>query len=236
MRAGQLSWWWYRMTRPRPKQGVALPKIKINLIFIGFAVLLLAVAVFALWAQSRMRPQVERLAGAKAHYLASQAINQAVAESIARMEITYDDLIHFEKDDTGRITALKTDMVMANRVKNDIHSATLEKVEQLSSTSVKIPIGNLTDIDLLFGRGPNISVRLVPVGIVDVTFSNEFSAEGINQTLHQILMTINTEIGVLMPGVTATQNISIQVCIAETVIVGAVPDAYAELNKNPTFQ
>jgi len=182
-----------------------------------------------------MRPQVERLAGARVHNLAAQAINQAVAESIARMEIMYDDLIHFEKDDTGRITALKTDMVMANRVKNNIHAATLEKIQGLSSTSVKIPLGNLTEVDVFVGRGPGIPVKIVPIGIVDVTFSNQFTSEGINQTRHQIMMNIETDIGVLLPGFSTSQQVSIQVCIAETIIVGAVPDAYAELNRNPVF-
>ena len=230
-----LRWWWYRVTRPRPGRINALPGARVRLIFIGFAALALVITVSAILAQNRMRPQVERLAGARAHNLAAQAINQAVAESIARMEITYDDLIHFEKDAAGRITALKTDMVMANRVKNDIHAAALEKIKQLSKTSIKIPLGNLSDMDVLAGRGPGIPVRLVPIGIVDVVFSNQFASEGINQTRHQILMTIDAEIGVLLPGSSASQNVSIQVCIAETIIVGAVPDAYAELNKNPVF-
>ncbi|MCL1819760.1 MAG: sporulation protein YunB [Oscillospiraceae bacterium] len=229
MRSGRLSWWWYGVTRPRPKRR------KNGVIFIALAALCLLIVIFALWIQSRMRPQIEQLAGARAHHLASQAINQAVAESIARMEITYDDLIHFEKDDAGRITALKTDMVMANRVKNDIHAAAIDKIGRLAKTSVKIPIGNLMDIDMLLGRGPSISVKLVPVGTADVTFSNQFTSEGINQTRHQILINIGTDIGVLLPGSSVPRHVDIQVCIAETIIVGAVPDAYAELNKNPVF-
>lgn len=237
MRNGGLGWWWYRVTAPRGKKDEYKAKMKPGaaVIALGILAALIAVGVFFLWAQSRMRPQVERLAGSRAHYLAAQAINEAVMDAIARLEITYDDLIHFEKDSTGQITALKTDMVMANKVKAGIHAATLERIDGLAKSDIKIPIGNLMDSDLFAGRGPSITVRLVPVGIVDVAFSNQFSEAGINQTRHQILMDINTEIGVLLPGSSDTQRVNTQVCIAETIIVGAVPEAYAELGKNPVF-
>ena len=235
MRNGRFRWWLYRVTASRGKRPASAGKTKAGVILVCVFVAAIAISIFIMLAQSRMRPQVEQLAGSRAHYLAAQAINEAVTEAIARMEITYDDLIHFEKDDAGRITALKTDMVMANRVKAGIHAATLQKIEGLSKSDIQIPIGNLLDSDLFAGRGPSIKVRLVPVGIVDVAFSNQFSEAGINQTRHQILMDIKTELGVLLPGSSVTQSVSTQVCIAETIIVGAVPDAYAELSKNAVF-
>ena len=234
MRNGRIGWWWYRVTAVGKNGGIASPrKAKAAAAVVCAAVL--CVAAFFLWAHNSMRPQVERLAGARAHYLAAQAINEAVAEVIISMEITYDDLIHFEKDDAGRITALKTDMVMANRVKTDIHAVTLKKIEGLAKSDIKIPMGNLMNSELFAGRGPSVKVRLVPVGTVDVAFSNQFSAAGINQTRHQILMDIQTEVGVLLPGSSASRQVGTQVCIAETIIVGAVPEAYAELNRSPVF-
>ncbi len=198
-------------------------------------IVLLGIGITGFWIQDRMGPQVEQLANSRVHYLAANAMNEAVSEAIARIGIHYDDLIHFEKDTQGRITALKTDMVMANRIKSDIYTASLAKIQNLSETDIGIPLGSLLEGDLLTGRGPQIGVRIVPVGTVNVSFSNQFSEAGINQTRHQILMRITTEIGVLLPGTTANQEVTVEVCIAETVIVGVVPEAYAQLDKHPVF-
>ncbi|GHU95517.1 sporulation protein YunB [Clostridia bacterium] len=176
--------------------------------------------------QSRMRPQVEQVAAAEIHNLAARAVNDAVGQSIADLGIGYDDLIHFEKDTAGRITALKTDMVMANRVKAAILAAALENIHALAETDISIPLGGLLSGDLVVGRGPRIPVRLVPIGAVTVGFANRFSAAGINQTLHQVMIHIETTVSVLLPGSGTEQTVEVEVCIAETVIVGEVPDTF----------
>ena len=240
MKSNQIGWWWYGVTAPlgnkapRPYRGARKANGRTVVITVT-VIAALCTALFFIWAQSAMRPAVERLASAHAHQLAARAMNEAVVDVVTDMEITYDDLIHFEKDGSGRITALKTDMVMANRVKTGIHSAALDKIARLTKSDIKIPSGSLMNSELFAGRGPSIRVRLVPLGIVEASFSNQFDAAGINQTRHRILLDIKTEVGVLLPGASLNRQVETQVCIAETIIVGAVPDAYAELNKNPVF-
>ncbi|GHV34084.1 sporulation protein YunB [Clostridia bacterium] len=210
--------WIQRRRRGSPPRGktraaawVAVPLV----------IILAALAVF--WVQSRMRPQVEQLAAAEIHNLAARAVNDAVASAIDELGIGYDDLIHFEKDAAGRITALKTDMVTANRVKASILAEALENIHALSETDISIPLGGLLSGDLVVGRGPRIPVRLVPIGAVTVGFDNKFSSAGINQTLHQVMINITTSVSVLLPGSSTEQTVEVEICIAETVIVGEVP-------------
>gem|GEM_PF-265478 len=262
---GSLSWWWYKSTAPTLKRreraasragkprfaSVDLGAVRrskpvpvrraqragfgVKPVLITAAVIAVALAVLLLVLQSRMRPQVEQVAGAYIRNLASEAVNKAVSGTITRLGLSYDDLIHFEKDNQGRVTALKTDMVMANRVKSGIHSMALENISALAGSDIKIPIGTLLSGDLIVGRGPRIPVRLVPIGSVDVGFTNEFDTAGINQTLHRVMIHISANMSVMLPGSYTEQEVTVEVCVAETVIVGAVPDAYASLDKNPLF-
>ena len=56
------------------------------------------------------------------------------------------------------------------------------------------------------------------------SFSSTFTQAGINQTLHQINMQVSVDVAVLVLGETNYFTISSQVVIAETVIVGQVPE------------
>ena len=52
------------------------------------------------------------------------------------------------------------------------------------------------------------------------------SAAGINQTRHQILLHVDVYTGILLPGFTASTKVSNEIAVAETVIVGGVPQTY----------
>ncbi|MDR3278574.1 MAG: sporulation protein YunB, partial [Oscillospiraceae bacterium] len=75
---------------------------------------------------------------------------------------------------------------------------------------------------------PNIPVRIQSVTDVSSRFTNEFSAEGINQTRHKIMLEIAVDIDILVPGGHTKAAVTTQVAIAETIIVGAVPNVYAK--------
>lgn len=71
------------------------------------------------------------------------------------------------------------------------------------------------------------------VGSAHAVFQSQFSDAGINQTRHQILLEVTVSVDILLPGGDLPAEISAQVPVAETIIVGSVPDTYVEL---PTLQ
>jgi sporulation protein YunB len=196
------------------------------------AVLAVFLIIFSM-ISARVRPIIEQMASARVSYLATNAIHDAIAKRLQADEYTYDRLIDFEKDLSGQITALKTDMLAINSLKADIIRDVLEAIRGVGTSELAIPLGNVTGIDLLSGRGPRIPVKIVPVGTAGADFSNVFTAAGINQTRHQIMMTIQADISILMPGRSAVTEVAVQMSVAETVIVGTVPDTYANLNLGP---
>lgn len=182
------------------------------------------------WADAKIKPLVTQMAMARVHTLATETVNDTVTEIFSGEDIQYDDLVYFEKDLTGKITALKTDMIKINRIKARITQNVLNKLENTDTSELGIPLGNVINGEILSGRGPRIPVRIVPVGTVDASFHDSLTAAGINQTRHQIMLTIRVNIGVLLPGVTQETVVEVQVNVAETIIVGDVPDSYVNFD------
>jgi hypothetical protein len=69
-------------------------------------------------------------------------------------------------------------------------------------------------------------VEVIAIRNSDASFESHFSEAGINQTRHQLNMTICVDISVLILGKAESFNVCTQVVVAETIIVGHVPDTY----------
>lgn len=194
--------------------------------------LLLAVGLllcFFAWVNRQLRPVLEALALSQVHNAVTASINDAVTAGIAAEDVSYDDMVTLETDGAGRITALKSNMAQVNRLRSLLLGAALEQVSELSTRDFSIPVGNLTGLDFLSGWGPGIRVDLLTAGAADAAFHNEFSSAGVNQTLHRIVLEVHVTMHILLPGETVETQVSTQVCVAETVIVGQVPETYLQL-------
>lgn len=186
---------------------------------------------FLLWMDRRLRPELEALAAAQVSSAVTAAVNDAIVAGIAEENISYDDMVTIETDEHGRVTVLKSNMAQANLLRAHLLSAALEEVSGLSARTFSIPVGNLTKTELLSGKGPGIKVRLLSAGSANASFRNSFTAAGVNQTLHRVILDVDVTVSVLLPGGTLETAVSIPVCVAETVIVGQVPDTYLQLER-----
>lgn len=197
--------------------------------------LLLAVSLLALTltATARMRPLLESLATTRVSNTVNRIISEAVNEAIQNGDISYERLISLEKDDEGKITAVHSNMAAFNRLQSQILDIILAKIDQVSARELSIPIGTLTGSALLAGRGPRIRVRMESVGSSTARFNNRFESAGINQTKHQIILEVEVSVAILLPGFTTATKVSTAVTVAETVIVGAVPDTYTYFSTTP---
>ena len=182
--------------------------------------------VAGLTAAARLRPLLEQLAVARVSNSVTGVVSQAVYEAVESGEIRYDELVSFEKDNEGKITAVRSNMAACNHLQADILETILERISQVSARELSVPLGSLTGSALLAGRGPRISVRMESVGSSKATFRNEFVDAGINQTKHQIILEIDVAVSILLPGFTTATVVSNEFIVAETVIVGSVPDTY----------
>ena len=142
-------------------------------------------------------------------------------------------MISLEKDNDGKVTAVHSNMAAFNRLQAQILDIILAKIDQVSAKELSIPIGTLTGSALLAGRGPRISVRMESVGSSTARFANKFQSAGINQTKHQIVLEVDVSVAILLPGFTTATKVSTDVTVAETVIVGSVPETYTYFSTAP---
>ena len=158
----------------------------------------------------------------------SDLINDAIDRQIETGNIRYDRIVYFEKDLDGRITALKTNMSEVNRLKTDILNLINDEIMAIDSSDLGIPLGSLVLPELFSGRGPGIPVQVLSIRNSDASFSSHFTEAGINQTLQQLTMDVIVDVSVLVLGRTRTLQVSSQVVVAETIIVGQVPNTYLQ--------
>ena len=186
-------------------------------------ILLLAVAAVLV---VRIRPIVTRLTESRTTNRVNRIVADAVSDAVASGQVDCTSLILFEKDSSGQVTALRSNMTEFNRLQTVVLDQVLARISEVSTRELSIPIGSLTGTALLAGRGPRITVRMQSVGSSTANLRNEFTSSGINQTRHQIIMDVDVRVSVLLPGCVTSVPVSQSFSVAETVLVGAVPENY----------
>ena len=185
----------------------------------------LTVAVLAVF-RIRYHDAIRELSETQVRNATSDLINDAIDDQIETGNIQYDRMVYLEKDLDGRITALKTNMSEVNRLKTDILNLINDEILALDTSDISIPIGSLMLPEFFSGRGFGIPVQILSIRNSDASFYSSFSEAGINQTLQQLTMDVSVDVSVLVLGKTESFTVSSQVVVAETIIVGQVPDTY----------
>ena len=180
-----------------------------------------------------MEPILASMATARVSNTVHRIVVEAVDDALQGGEIDYEKLVSFEKDSEGRVTALKSNMAAFNRLQSRIADDILLRLSEVSTSTLSIPVGTLTGSSLLAGRGPTIKVKMQSVGSTTASFRNTFSAAGINQTRHQILLDVQVNMSILLPGFRTSTKVNNEISVAETVIVGSVPENYTYFSTAP---
>ena len=196
----------------------------------GGVFLLLVVIALSLLIIFRIRyhDAIRELSESQVRNATSDLINDAIDRQIESGNIRYDRIVYFEKDLNGRITALKTNMAEVNRLKTDILNLINDEILALDTANITIPIGSLVLPEFFSGQGIGIPIQILSIRNSDGSFKSYCSEAGINQTLQQLTMDVSVDVSVLVLGKTESFTVSSQVVVAETVIVGQVPNTYLQ--------
>ena len=178
-----------------------------------------ALIALAVTAMTQLRPILTSLATARVSNAVTRVVNTSVNETLYDAGVDYDRLISLEKDNEGHITAVKSNMAEFNRLQS-------ARLSEVSTRELAIPLGSLTGSPLLAGRGPLLHIKMQSVGSSSAHFENAFASAGINQTRHEIRLVVDVYVSVLLPGFSTVTKVTNRCAVAETVIVGSVPDTY----------
>ncbi len=191
-------------------------------------VFLLAFAlIFVIFVEVRFRPIIKSIAFAQAHNVSMTIINKAILSEISSGNNDYSNLLIIDKNQNQEVLSINTDVVKLNSLRSKIFEFIEENVSSNNLIKIKVPLGTLTGLEILNGRGPNITLKTYVDGCTSSDFISDFSEAGINQTKYRLYINISMDMHIIMPGMTACENIKSSIPISETIIVGKVPTLLA---------
>ena len=191
--------------------------------------LLLVITGLILLTQLHLSPYIRELARNQAVNAASNAITGSVSEMLRTGNTDFSRVIVLEKDVQGNITALRTDMGQVERMKIEVLGALDGLIDQINTQQMGIPLGNLLLPDLLAGTGPVLTVKAVSLTVSNADFFSDFSEAGINQTLQTLKVKFTISLTILTTVGYESVDVDSDVMVAQTVIVGRVPETYVNL-------
>ena len=213
----------YRFRRRRRSRPLNLRKKSAYLLIILPAVLFM---VFLQGVNACLRPAIETMAGSSAVNRMTRTISEAISACVREEGWSYGDFVKTEVNGSGRITSLTSDLASVAVLKTQSAEYLTDELSALQEESFGIPLGTLTGWMIFSGRGPSVRVELLSVGDVELEVRHSFDEAGINQTRHQIFMDVSARIHLMIPGEVLTETVVTSVCVAETVIIGEVPETY----------
>ena len=157
--------------------------------------------------------------------LCEKAVNLAVTDFLTENADIGERLCAIMTDDSGAITAIRTDPAVVNLYKawvNELAQSYIERLEH--SEGISVPLGSFSGLVFLAELGPDVRLHISSRQTVTCDFASSFTSAGINQTLHHIAMTVDVEVSVYNPYRIAQKiRTSTTFEVAQTVIVGSVP-------------
>lgn len=173
-----------------------------------------------------IKPTVVAISEIRAKTVTTQTINDTIRVKIRR-DINYNDLIFVNYDKEGKVTLMQANTILMNSIAAEVALEVQEQLQEMSKSKIKVPLSNAFDTQII--TLPSIGIQIVPQGAVYVDFATEFESSGINQTRHRIYIIVVTDIKMIVPLVTENIRITTNIPIAETIIVGDVPEQFVNV-------
>lgn len=192
--------------------------------FVLFFIFLLVVSVAIICCIRSITPVIEVACQSKAKAVALQITEETVKEFLSNIE--YDSLINLTYNTEGKIVGIHANIIQMNKLSSGIAYKIQERLTNLEKVDVEIPIARLIGANVFAGYGPSIKVKIVPFGNIVADFKTDFVSEGINQTRHTIYIDIASTVTIVAPFNIDSVTAKSTVTVAETVIVGDIPQTY----------
>lgn len=204
------------------------PRFPTKVVVVILVLVLMIIVPFGV-VESNMKPTILAVAKAYAEQIAVRAIQDAINEKVAK-SVEYKDLIFIRTDNRGRVVLMQANTIKINSLAADTTLEIQKSLAKLEGKVIPIPVGQVLKSQLLAAYGPKIHVTLVPMGTVKVKVIDDFQQAGINQTRHRLFLNVTGKVKIIIPLVSDNVEVATQVPIAETIIVGEVPQTFLNVD------
>lgn len=174
-----------------------------------------------------LKPVMLAVCDSEARYLSTETINSTIREEFGN-KISYDDLMTIKTDKDGNVVMIQANTVELNRIGSQIALSVQDRIRSIGVRGIKIPLGVMLKNDLFAYYGPKVKFNMLPTGSVITSYRSEFQEAGINQTRHIVYLDVTAKVQVVVPIARNSIDVTTSVPIAESIIVGKVPNTYAD--------
>ncbi|MDD3920155.1 MAG: sporulation protein YunB [Eubacteriales bacterium] len=189
--------------------------------------LLLAITLFLFYiVERKLQPALRAVADIRVQSIVSSAMYAAIQDTVAKNTEPLMDTMQT----VDQVFYVQTDTAALNRFSTACAAAADRSVAGLGKQGVTIPWGNVSGVSFLAGFGPDITLHFAPEGNITVYYFSEFYSAGINQTLHRIILHLQADVVMVLPGSTELTTVTAEAVVAEHIIVGKVPEAYTDVS------
>lgn len=199
---------------------------RVHPVVITLAVGLIGASVVVNTLETRMRPVLNNAAQSQVHNQMISVLEHAVLTALSDSNAGKSGFISIQRDENGNITDLTTNVAALNLLRSRVVDQVLLELQGVDVSNIELPLGSLWDSELIWARGPAIRAHAMTVGTISAEFQSDFISAGVNQTIHQIWLELSVPLTVMLAGRDIAVPISSRICIAETIVVGKVPNTY----------
>ena len=201
-------------------------KKKLIAVLLVLAALILSVFLYF---RRNVTPVIIEVSEATVKSITTLAVNDAVYCTLSDA-LKYEDLVSVSRNEDGDIVYMQANSLKINAIARDVASLSQKNLDEMGSRAMKVPLGAFSGTAVFAGMGPEIDLKIIPIGSVYCEFSSVFEAVGINQTRHKIYLDVEADVELIIPAASATVSSKTQVLICESVIVGKVPSTFLNLS------
>lgn len=194
-----------------------------------FLLLIMVLAAFGYTVGYTIRtvgPQLVSLAELEAKSMMAQKINEAMLEEFTEQPVDGASLFELTKDADGKVVMVQTNTGAVNRLAASLTEKIQKRISGMEEERVEVPLGAIMGSSVFSQMGPSVSMRIVPLASAKVNYKTEFTTAGVNQTCHKLYLEIKCSSRLLAPFAREEIELHSRVLIAETIVLGDVPQSY----------
>jgi sporulation protein YunB len=188
------------------------------------SIITLSVILFLQFENKHIEPYIKQICQTSGKQEVTRIITNCIDEVMLKESDLHNDLINISTDGENNVKSIQTNTIKINAIENEIIRQINNDFSDSKKTTFKLPVGNVTPFYSFAGKGFNIKLRLMPLSNIETEIKSDFISAGINQTKHRLTLLIKGDTIMLMPTYKEKTTVEVEYLLAETVIIGEVPD------------
>ena len=210
------------------KRGSRKKKRKVKSVLIAVSLLMLTTCGF-IFTENTMKHTLSTTAELKSKEIIEQVVNSAVYDLTHTEDGSELEIIYTDEDQEGQLQMVTHNTPLLNKIGTEIAKRVNDDIYYNETEQIRLSLGSLLGSKLLSQTGPYFTFDIVPVAVINIGYNTEFESAGINQSKYKVYLHVKTETRLLVPFMSEKVTTENTVLIAEAVIVGDVPQTYANI-------